>query len=382
MSSRQFSRTTNVDIADTLLSAIIDSTDDAILSIDLQGKITSWNRGAEQLYRIPAHEALHADLSELLPSSARDLLALVGDAEAGVPVHRETERSLRDGRKVLVEETVSTLKDEGGSVVGVASISRDVGSRREIELALASTQRELELRNARLEQSNADLEQFAYVASHDLSEPLRAISGMVELLRQRYRDHLDEDANTFIDFAVEGCVRMRTMIEDLLSYSRVGTEGLHLDSTEVRVLVDRAIDSLRSEVGSSGAVVTIGDLPTLMIDDIKIGQVIQNLLSNSIKFRRSDQQVHIHVSAQPLQDGDWKIEVSDNGIGIDPRHRTRVFRMFQRLHNRDTYPGTGIGLAISERIVNAHGGTMGLAESTSGGTCAWFIIPNGERSDV
>jgi PAS domain S-box-containing protein len=363
----------------TLLAAIVNSTDDAVVSIDIDGVVTSWNRGAEQLYGISVDHALSANFSEVLPSSASDLFTALRSAKTHVSHRREIERALPNGRHVLIDETLSVLKDDDGHVVGAASISRDIGARREIEEALALTRHELEIRNQRLERSNADLEEFAYIASHDLSEPLRAVSGMVELLRRRYRSQLDDDADTFIDFAVEGCLRMRTMIEDLLAYSRVGSEGLNITTTEIRTLVDRSLDSLRVEIEDSGAAITVEDLPTLRVDAIKLGQVIQNLISNSLKFRRSDTVISIRVSAQLSEGGGWRIEVSDNGIGIDPRHHTQVFRMFKRLHNREKYPGTGIGLSIAERIINAHGGAIGLTESDQGGVCAWFTIPETSR---
>ncbi len=363
----------------TLLAAIVNSTDDAVVSIDIDGVVTSWNRGAEQLYGISVDHALSANFSEVLPSSASDLFTALRSAKTHVSHRREIERALPNGHHVLIDETLSVLKDDDGHVVGAASISRDIGARREIEEALALTRHELEIRNQRLERSNADLEEFAYIASHDLSEPLRAVSGMVELLRRRYRSQLDDDADTFIDFAVEGCLRMRTMIEDLLAYSRVGSEGLNITTTEIRTLVDRSLDSLRVEIEDSGAAITVEDLPTLRVDAIKLGQVIQNLISNSLKFRRPDTVISIRVSAQLSEGGGWRIEVSDNGIGIDPRHRTQVFRMFKRLHNREKYPGTGIGLSIAERIINAHGGAIGLTESDQGGVCAWFTIPETSR---
>jgi light-regulated signal transduction histidine kinase (bacteriophytochrome) len=240
------------------------------------------------------------------------------------------------------------------------------------------TRRELEVRNRRLERSNADLEQFAYVASHDLSEPLRAVSGMVELLARKYEGRLDADADEFIGFAVDGCKRMRAMIDDLLSYSRAGSEGLKLTDVDLNETVAHLVDSLSVELTATEATLNVGDLPVIRADPIKIAQVIQNLLVNSLKFRRIDRPIEIDVNASE-DSGFWRISVTDNGVGVEPAFRGKVFRMFQRLNNRENYTGNGIGLAIAERVVTAHGGSIGLSDGVDGGISVWFTIPQSEE---
>jgi len=364
-----------------LLSTIVASTEDAVVSVDMNGRITSWNAGAENLYGIGVDEAMSALFFDILPSDAPDMARALRSSGTSFPAHREVTRKLRDGKEKYFEETVSVLKGNDGEVFGAASISRDITSRRETEKALDFTRRELATRNARLERSNADLEQFAYIASHDLSEPLRAVAGMVQLLQRRYHDRLDEEADEFIGFAVEGCARMKLMIDDLLAYSRAGSDGLHLSDVNLKVVVDDALRALSSEIASTGAVVESGALPTLRIDQIKVTQVVQNILSNAMKFRSTKRALMIHVRAHRDGTNDWRIEISDNGIGVEPKYRAKVFRMFQRLHPRDAYPGTGIGLAIAERIVTAHGGTIGIEESEQGGVTVWFTIPTNSEGN-
>ncbi|MGB8179046.1 MAG: ATP-binding protein [Acidimicrobiales bacterium] len=379
-SEQALSNIRDTDADRILLSAIIDSTDDAVISVDLKGRITSWNRGAEELYGVSLDEAISAKLDEVLPAMALEIMQILRDAGGDRIVHREVERSRLDNVKVLVDETVSPLRNFSGELVGAAAISRDIGPRRKIEEALALTRRELEVRNQLLERSNTELEQFAYIASHDISEPLRAVAGMVGLLERRYKGQLDEQADEFIAFAVDGCARMQVMIEDLLSFSRAGSEELHLEHVSLETVVEEISDALSTQIFSSNASLTLINNPTLEIDRLKFTQALQNIVSNALKYRRSDLDPVVEITARELGVGRWRIEVADNGIGIAPGHRARVFKMFQRLHTRDEYPGTGIGLAITKRLVEAHGGEIGIADNESGGTTVWITIPGSKMT--
>src|SRR6185295_8784645 len=212
---------------------------------------------------------------------------------------------------------------------------------------------------------NAELEQFAYVASHDLSEPLRVISGFVTLLRDRYRGRLDSDADEFIDYTIDGVERMQKLIKDLLAYSRVGqqTEDGDVELDEVLREASRALGAMLAE---SRAVVEAGPLPVVFGDRRELTQLMQNLLSNAIKFV-DEPPPQVHVSAQ-RRDGMWEVAVADNGIGIATRYADRIFKMFQRLHGRESYPGTGIGLAICKKIAERHGGTIAVTRRDGGGS--------------
>ncbi|MBE9180320.1 PAS domain S-box protein [Oculatella sp. LEGE 06141] len=229
-----------------------------------------------------------------------------------------------------------------------------------------------------LTRSNADLEQFAYVASHDLQEPLRMVASYLQLLERRYKTRLDADADTFINYAVDGATRMQTLINDLLAYSRVGNRGKVFNRTSGTVIVERAIANIRATIESSHALVTYDPLPDLMVDASQLTQVLQNLISNGIKFCQ-DTAPHVHIQARQ-GDGEWVLSVQDNGIGIDPEYCDRIFLIFQRLHQRSEYPGTGIGLAICKKIVERHGGRIWVESTPDQGSTFYFTIP--DRRDV
>ncbi|NJN91239.1 MAG: response regulator [Leptolyngbyaceae cyanobacterium SL_5_14] len=224
-----------------------------------------------------------------------------------------------------------------------------------------------------LARSNAELEQFAYVASHDLQEPLRMVASYVQLLERRYQDQLDQNARDFIAYAVDGTTRMQELIQALLSYSRIGTRGREFHRTDCQSALDRTLENLRLAIAESKAVITHDPLPELMADSIQLTQLFQNLLSNAIKFR-SDRPPVIHIGAVQKNEA-WLFSVQDNGIGMENKHSDRIFAIFQRLHSRTQYPGSGIGLAISKKIVERHGGQIWVESTAGEGTTFYFTIP-------
>ena len=249
----------------------------------------------------------------------------------------------------------------------------DVTELRRASEALDEANEVLRLRNSELERSNQDLTEFAYVASHDLSEPLRVVAGHVELLAERYRDDLDPDVARWIDFAVDGCTRMRLLIEDLLRYSRAGRE-LQREPVSVRDVFEAARADAAVTIAARDAEVTLPDTTaTVLGDRSQLTQVAANLLGNALKFVPDDRRPVILVTVTAAGSG-WRIEVSDNGSGIEPRYRDRVFRVFQRLHPRGV-PGTGIGLAICRRVVEEHGGSITVTDSELGGTTVALDLP-------
>jgi signal transduction histidine kinase len=232
---------------------------------------------------------------------------------------------------------------------------------------------ELDERARELARSNADLEQFAYVASHDLQEPLRIVASYTQLLARRYQGKLDPDADDFIAFSVEGINRMQRLISDLLAYSRVGSRPRSLATVDVRRALGIALDNLAHAVTDAGASVTHGPLPVVTGDEGQLVQLLQNLVGNAIKFRGPAPPV-VHVSARPV-DREWIFAVTDNGVGIEPQYFERIFVIFQRLHARESYPGTGIGLALCKKIVERHGGRMWVESTPGVGSTFFFALP-------
>ena len=230
-----------------------------------------------------------------------------------------------------------------------------------------------------LVRSNADLEQFAYAASHDLQEPLRVIAGYVHLLEERYADQLDQDARDFIGFTVDATHRMRTLINDLLEYSRVESHGNPFENVDCNSALSEAMADLEVSIAESEAKITCDPLPEVYGDPVQIAHILENLIANAIKFRKEDELPVIHVSSR-LDDEEWQISVRDNGIGIRQRYHDRIFGMFKRAHKRSKYPGTGIGLALCSKMVERHGGRMWVESQVGQGSTFHFTIPTGEEA--
>jgi PAS domain S-box-containing protein len=257
-------------------------------------------------------------------------------------------------------------QDQDGVPHRAVGVYVDITERKEAEEALRRVMKELE-------RSNRELEQFAYVASHDLQEPLRMVASYTQLLGRRYAGQLDDDADDFIAYAVDGANRMQRLINDLLSYSRVTTRGQPFAPTDCNAVLAQVRANLDAAIRESGALVTHDDLPTVMADQSQMVQLFQNLIGNAIKFRKPDEPPRVHVSAEESAAG-WRFSVRDNGIGIDPRYHEQIFLIFERLHGRGEYPGTGIGLATCQRIVERHGGRIWVASEEGRGAVFQFTV--------
>jgi signal transduction histidine kinase len=298
----------------------------------------------------------------------------VGDVRGGVGAYVRMEPYLaaeRTGIRAL------SITHGGIWLLGMAGLAfimlRGAQRAREQEqaaLALARKTRDLA-------RSNAELEQFAYIASHDLQEPLRMVSSYTRLLARRYQGKLDQDADEFIAFAVDGATRMQRLIDDLLAFSRVGTRGKPFEPTDCNAVLKDVLDNLQLAIEENHAVVTRGELPVLPADASQLEQLFQNLIANAIKFH-GEAPPQISIAAQQQAD-DWHFTVSDNGIGIDPEHFERIFVIFQRLHGRGDYPGTGIGLAVCKRIVERHGGNIWVESVPGQGATFHFTLPAAQR---
>ena len=343
------------------LVAIVESSDDAIIGKNLDGIITSWNRGGERLFGFTAREAIGRPMQMLIPDERAD-----EEAQILAKIHRkehvdhfETVRRRKDGSMLDVSITVSPILLASGTVIGASSIIRDISARK--------------LKDLELERSNAELEQFAYVASHDLQEPLRMVANYVELLSQRYTGQLDERADKFIHYASDGARRMQQLVSDLLAYSRVGSQGRPPVRVETNAVVDRVVHTLQRRLEECGGAIERDELPRVLGDEVQLTQLFQNLVGNALKFRGDEPpRVRVHAEVEGRQ---VRFAVSDNGIGMEMRFAERIFQMFQRLHERSAFEGSGIGLAISKRIVERHGGSIWVESEPGAGTTFFFTLP-------
>jgi light-regulated signal transduction histidine kinase (bacteriophytochrome) len=264
---------------------------------------------------------------------------------------------------------LSPLESSEGILVTAAI--RDITTRKTAEAHLLNKVEELN-------RSNEELGQFAYIASHDLQEPLRMVASYTQLLSRRYKGKLDSDADEFISFAVDGASRMQRLIQDLLAYSRVGTKGSDLLDTSCEEALQQALVNLRGSIEESGALVTHDPLPAVLADEMQLVQLFQNLVGNAIKYQ-SPGIPRIHISAAMNGEKKWIFSVKDNGLGIDPQYFERIFGMFQRLHKREEFAGTGIGLAICKKIVERHGGSISVESQPGQGSTFRFALAGNER---
>ena len=347
--------------------------DHANIMLDTEGYVVSWNQGAEKIKGYRAEEIIGQHFSRFY--SAEDIrngLPDFGLKQAAKNGSFEVEgwRLRKDGSRFLASIVITALRDEGGPLRGFGKITRDITDRKKAEEHLMRTM-------AELKRSNDELEQFAYVASHDLQEPLRMVASYTQLLAQRYHGRLDSDADEFIAFAVDGCNRMQQLIKDLLSYSHSGAniEILHQISSEKAL--EEAVANLQVAIEESGAAVTHEELPVIMTDGTQLVQVFQNLVGNAIKYRGAEVP-HVNVSAKKNGNTEWIFSVRDNGLGIEPQYFEKIFVLFQRLHGRSEFEGTGIGLAMCKKIVDRLGGRIWVDSEPAKGSTFCFALPAGD----
>jgi PAS domain S-box-containing protein len=353
-----------------LLAQIVEVSADAIFSEDLEGRISSWNAGAERLYGCSASDMLGRAAEDLLPAeTAAQLREVHKLALSGMRVDRfDTWQQRPDGQHVAVSLTVSPLRDVDGAIAGLATSVQDVTERVRLTAELEDAHRALEKEYKASSRSNRDLEQFAYVASHDLSEPLRVMTGFVQLIEQRYADVIDERGSRYIFHVVDGAARMRTLIDDLLEYSRFLRREWTGHWVDTNAIAKQVIASLGNPE------VEVGELPAVWCDVSSLTAVLQNLIGNALKFHRPGAPARVSVSGW-TDGGHVQLCVDDDGIGIEPQYRERIFGMFSRLHVREAYAGTGIGLAIVQQIAERAEGHTWVESSPLGGSRFCITLP-------
>jgi PAS domain S-box-containing protein len=397
--SQVVERTTQLAQERYLVDSLMDTVPDHIYYKDTESRFVRVNKAMANLFKLksPAEAVGKCDSDFFTAEHAQR--ALQDEQEiirTGEPlVGREEKETWPDGSVTWVSSTKQALRNRSGKIIGTFGISRDITEHKRAEQTLAEKARELE-------RSNTELEQFAYVASHDLQEPLRMVASYTQLLGRRYKGKLGGEADEFITYAVEGATRMQLLINDLLAYSRAG-RGKPLAPVSSAEALARALANLKIAIEESAAVITSSadststpsTLPVVLADGSQLTQLFQNLISNALKFRSPDLPPRIHIRAvegkearkhalasatahtqvPPLNDDQWVFAITDNGIGIDAKHFDRIFVLFQRLHTREQYPGTGIGLALCKKIVERHGGAIWVESTPGKGSTFYFTLP-------
>ncbi len=351
------------------LASIVEFSDDAIISKDLNGIIRSWNRGAQRIFGYTPDEIIGQHISVLAaPDRLNELPNILARITSGEHVdHYKTKRKAKDGRLLSISLTVSPIRDATGRIVGASKIARDITEQEQYQQALKQA-------NESLVQANADLELFAYSASHDLQEPLRMVSAYGEMIQRKFGNKLGAQGDQYIGYIVEGAIRMERLLRGLRVFtqvSRLGETVTHdVDANDVLI---ESLANLSVAIQESGALITHGSLPSVCVQKFQLEQLFQNLVGNAIRYR-SEKPPEIHVAAE--RNGSmWQFSVRDNGLGIDPEYKEQIFGIFKRLHSFADYPGTGIGLAICQRIVERAGGRIWVESKLGGGSTFLFTLP-------
>jgi PAS domain S-box-containing protein len=348
---------------DNILNALTDS----VFVFDPRGRFLRWNRHVTESSGFTDEEIASGRPADFVVPEDRPRVreAIEQVLEHG-RVELEATALTKDGGLVPSEFTGTLLRDGDANVVGVCCIGRDVSERKRHEESM-------ERFAAELQKSNRELEHFAYIASHDLQEPLRKIAGFAGFLEKRYRGRLDADADRYINYMVDGAGRLRDLINDLLAYSRITTRGGEFAAVDCNAVVGRVLKEMELSINEKGASVSCGNLPTVTADGDQLAMVFRNLIGNALKFH-GEEPPRVVVSAE-RQGEEWLFSVSDNGIGMEAGDLERIFLMFQRLHGRAEYPGTGIGLAICRKVVERHGGRIWVASEPGRGSTFRFTLP-------
>jgi two-component system, chemotaxis family, sensor kinase Cph1 len=371
-------RTKELLLANDYNRNLLETSLDPLVTIGPDGKITDVNRATEEVTGYPREELIGTDFANYFTNPVEAENGYQQVFQEGLVRDYPLQIKHKNGNLTSVLYNASVYKDESGEVVGVFAAARDINELKKAEEDLREYWESLEelvkLRTEELAKSNADLKQFTYVTSHDLREPLRMITSFLQLLERRYKDQLDQDANEFIAYAVDGAKRLDSMIKDLLEYSRVANKKIQFTDVDLEQVLQQITSNLNILINENKTSLSYDQLPIIRGDKNQMILLFQNLISNAIKYRL-DEAPQIHISSKKDEDN-FIFAVKDNGMGIDPQHLERIFTIFQRLHNHDEYEGSGIGLSIAQRIVHQHGGEIWAESEPGKGSTFYFTIPN------
>ena len=363
--------------AELLLGALMNSVLDPIYFKDRDGRYVRINQALAERSGLddPAEALGKTDFDFFTEAHARpareDEQRILATGEP--LVNKEEKETWFDGRESWVLTTKMPWRDEAGNIIGTFGISRDITRRKLAQREAREAAETLGQYSQDLARSNAELERFAYIVSHDLTEPLRTVSSFCQLLQDRSGGALDDDANEYIEHAVAGAARMKALLDDLLRYSRVQRSKERRTDVDCQALLEEVRLDLKAAIEESGTTLSWDEMPTIQADRTQLGQLLQNLIGNAIKYRGTGPAT-VHVAAESRNDG-WLFAVRDQGMGIAARDHKRIFEIFQRLHGRDEYPGTGVGLAICKRIVEGHGGRIWVESNAGRGSTFFFSLP-------
>jgi PAS domain S-box-containing protein len=364
------------------LVTIVESSDDAIFGKDLDGIVTSWNRGAERVFGYPAAEMIGQSITRIMPADRQqeeaDILSRIRRGES--VRHFETVRRCKDGTNINISVTVSPIRDSTGRVIGASKIARDITERKRAEDTIHRLNSELEQRvaerTAQLEAANRELESFSYSVSHDLRAPLRAIDGFSQAVLEDFGPQLPDEGRRYLQTIRGGAQKMGMLIDDLLAFSRLSRAPLNKQPVDTALLVADALDSLSREREGRQITLHVAELPPCSGDAALLKQVWINLLSNAFKYSRKREVAEIEIGWQPSGEGNVYF-VRDNGTGFDMGYAGKLFGVFQRLHRAEDYEGTGVGLALVQRIIHRHGGRIWSDATVDRGATFYFTVePN------
>ncbi|MGH7970632.1 MAG: sensor histidine kinase, partial [Limisphaerales bacterium] len=357
------------EIAAQRLAAIVEHSDDAIVSKDLNGIISSWNKGAERLFGYAAQEVIGKPITILVPPELADQETEILERVRSERVaHYETVRRRKDGSLVNISLTVSPVRDSTGRVIGASKVARDITdkirAKEKLERAVAE-------QTASLREATAQMEEFSYSVSHDLRSPVRAMQGYAKALIEDYGSRLDDEGREYLDRIVQGSARMERLIHDVLTYSRVSRMDMELQPVSLANLLQGLVQQYPEFESARADVIVQPGIPAVVAHEPSLGQAVANILGNAVKFVAPGVRPHVVITAASIN-GTVELRIQDNGIGIKPDHQRRLFGMFERIHPDAKYEGTGIGLAIVRKAVERMGGKVGVESDVSNGSTFWI----------